>query len=176
MFSGHSDTEANWYRMARYHATKFFCPYKRGGTIQTAYWEWVRLIPKWCLGMVQDTDTCLRPNPFEGPFWQSKNTDNHKTIEILFEDNLIQLLAWYWTITIASSGLQCLHPATSWKDPRLEIWQPLWATSLCFRWSHFSYSPTWTSESQSMVITPWLSGTTEKSLLATEHNFTYWSI
>lgn len=154
MFSGHSDTEFNWYRMPHYHAKKFSFPYKQGGTIQTAYWKWVRLIPKRCLGMVQETDTCLRPNPFEGPFWQFKNKDNHKNIEILFEDDLIQLPAWSWTITISSSGLPRLCPATSWKDRRLEIWQPLWATSLCFWWSNFSYSPIWTSEPQSMAVTP----------------------
>lgn len=154
MFSGQSDTDPNWYRRAHYHAIKFFSPYKQGGTIQTAYWEWVRLIPKWCLGMVQEADTCLRPNPFKGPFWQFKNIDNHKITEILFEGDLIQLPAWSWTIATSSSGLPCLHPPTSWKDPGLEIWQPLWATSLCFWWGHFSYSPTWTSESQSMVMTP----------------------
>lgn len=106
------------------------------------HWEWLRLIPKYCLGMVQDTDTSPGPNTFKGLFQWFKSMDNHK----LLEDGLIQLPLWNHHPLVFRSVIPLLSHIL--KRSKAEVWQPLWAASQYFQWSHFSHSFTWTSEPQ----------------------------
>lgn len=133
-------------------------------------------ISKWYLSMIQETDTCLRPNPSEGPFWQFKNRGNHRIIEILFKDDLALCPTWNRTITIISSRLSYLWSVVL-KNPRLEMEQPLWA--ICFR-ATLGFSWNILSDDDNLnlhIITPLavLSGSS-RSLLPTEHEVIYQSI
>lgn len=166
----------SWRRMPNCHAIKLSFPYKQGSTIQTVYWMRMK-ISKWYLRMIQETDTCLRPNPSEGPFQQFRNRGNHKIIEILFEDDLVLRPTWNRTITITISGLLYLWSVMYWKVQRLEMEQPLWGicfrTTLGFSWSILSDN----GNLNLQIITPLalLSGTNRRSL-PTEHEVIYQSI